>query len=172
MVLSITSSLLFSLRKQNQSWKVNISVWYLIQFMFACQSLFVSESNTVMIFNKVNICLQICQQREWLCIFIWGQQLQLTLQKNDSQHNRKEINSSGTIRLTYFEQRPKNDRTQWSNVSFGLCQRRKRIWCESGRMYNRIGIRVQERKSSFVCAKVYSLAVCNITLTCFLISLM
>jgi hypothetical protein len=41
-----------------------------------------------------------------------AQHLQLTLQKNDNQHTRKEINSSGTIRLTNFEQHPQNYRAQ------------------------------------------------------------
>jgi len=42
-----------------------------------------------------------------MIVYIYtARQLQLTLEENDSQHKRKEINSSGTIRLTYFEQRP------------------------------------------------------------------
>jgi hypothetical protein len=50
---------------------------------------------------------------ERVIVYIYtAQHLQLTLEKNDSQYTRKEINSSGTIRMTYFEQQPQNYRTQ------------------------------------------------------------
>lgn len=66
-----------------------------------------------MIFNKVDICIHICHMGERVIVYIYtAQHLQLTLEKNDSQYTRKEINSSGTIRMTYFEQQPQNYRTQ------------------------------------------------------------
>jgi hypothetical protein len=51
--------------------------------------------------------------RERVIVYIYmAQHLQLTFEKNGSQYTRKEINSSGTIRLTYFEQQPQNYRIQ------------------------------------------------------------